>query len=71
MERLRNDTSHSYRIPMSISELRQEKIKEVSVTVCDVVIHPDFFSKIQNDELFNNFLVQVLLQIALDLVGLY
>lgn len=59
MERLRNDTSHSYRIPMSISELRQHDLKGVSTTLCDVVIHPDFFKQIQDDELFSNFLVQV------------
>lgn len=59
MERLRNDTSHSYRVPMSISELRQHDLKGVPATVCDVVIHPDFLTKIQDDELFSNFLVQV------------
>lgn len=60
MKLLRNDTSHSYRIPMSISELRQHDLKGVPTTVCDVVIHPDFFTKIQSDELFSNFLVQVM-----------
>lgn len=59
MELLRMETDHSYRIPMSISELRQHDLKGVPTTVCDVVVHPEFFAKSQAEELFSDFLVQV------------
>lgn len=65
MELLQTDSETSYRVPMSISELRKVKHKEIEPTVCDVAVHPEFFHKVKELELFRDFLIQIIIE-ALD-----
>lgn len=56
------DQPTTYRIPMSISELRNVMLRDTPVQCCDIVIHPQFLIKSQADELFGDFLIQVMIE---------
>lgn len=47
---------------MSISELHQCPHNDTTVQCCDIVIHPKFFVKSQAEELFGDFLIQVMIE---------
>ncbi|XP_017853203.2 PIH1 domain-containing protein 1 isoform X2 [Drosophila busckii] len=50
----------SFRVPMSISELRHTKDRSNnSVEVCDIAINTKFLLKIKKSQLFNNFFLQI------------
>lgn len=60
---LKSPEASSYRVPMSISELRKTADKSgKDATVCDVAIHPDFFKKIQSSNMFHVFFVTVIFE---------
>lgn len=57
---LESSTPGSFRVPMSISELRNTKDRsDNSVEVCDIAINPKFLDKIKRSQLFNNFFLQI------------
>lgn len=57
---LESTTPGSFRVPMSISELRNTKDRSNnSVEVCDIAINPKFLDKIKMSQLFNNFFLQI------------
>ncbi|KAL7741457.1 hypothetical protein ACLKA6_000780 [Drosophila palustris] len=57
---LESTTPGSFRVPMSISELRNTKDRsDNSVEVCDIAINPKFLDKIKRSQLFNNFFLQI------------
>ncbi|XP_034475334.1 PIH1 domain-containing protein 1 isoform X2 [Drosophila innubila] len=57
---LESTTPGSFRVPMSISELRNTKDRsDNSVEVCDIAINPKFLDKIKKSQLFNNFFLQI------------
>ncbi|KAH8378129.1 hypothetical protein KR093_009461 [Drosophila rubida] len=57
---LESSTPGSFRVPMSISEMRNTKDRSNnSVEVCDIAIHPNFLAKIKKSQLFNNFFLQI------------
>ncbi|XP_062121165.1 PIH1 domain-containing protein 1-like [Drosophila sulfurigaster albostrigata] len=57
---LESSTPGSFRVPMSISELRNTKDRsDNSVEVCDIAVHPNFLAKIKKSQLFNNFFLQI------------
>lgn len=58
LEICESEMESSYRVPMSISELRT--INEQ--TVCDVAINPLFFEKIRVEELFRDFLITIIFE---------
>lgn len=62
VEQLQTPDQSTYRIPMSISELRNVDLKGAPVQCCDVVVHPAFLEKSQADELFGDFLIQVMIE---------
>lgn len=47
---------------MSISELRHCDLKNAPVQCCDIVVHPLFLAKSQAEELFGDFLIQVMIE---------
>lgn len=50
----------SFRVPMSISEMRSAKDRSNNtVDVCDIAINPKFLLKIKKSQLFNNFFLQI------------
>ncbi|XP_064537346.1 PIH1 domain-containing protein 1 [Drosophila montana] len=50
----------SFRVPMSISEMRSAKDRSNNtVEVCDIAINPKFLLKIKKSQLFNNFFLQI------------
>ncbi|XP_032595409.1 PIH1 domain-containing protein 1 isoform X2 [Drosophila grimshawi] len=50
----------SFRVPMSISEMRTTKDRsDNSVEVCDIAINPKFLAKTKKSQLFNNFFLQI------------
>lgn len=63
MQILNSEDPSSYRVPMSIGEGRTEPDKSGSpATVYDVAINPDFFSKIEKDDLFQTFFLTVVFE---------
>lgn len=58
LEICESEMESSYRIPMSISELRTIE----KHTVCDVAINPLFFEKIKVEELFRDFLITIIFE---------
>lgn len=57
---LESTTPGSFRVPMSISEIRNTKDRSGnSVEVCDIAINPTFLAKIKKSQLFNNFFLQI------------
>lgn len=57
---LESTTPGSFRVPMSISEIRHTKDRSNnSVEVCDIAINPKFLTKIKKSQLFNNFFLQI------------
>ncbi|XP_069356431.1 PIH1 domain-containing protein 1-like isoform X2 [Maniola hyperantus] len=63
MQILNSDDPSSYRVPMSIGEGRTEQDKSgASATVYDVAINPEFFSKIEKDDLFQTFFLTVVFE---------
>lgn len=59
---LHTETESNYRVPMSISELRQVPHRGVSNTVCDVAVNPAFFKIVRTDPLFSDFLIQIIIE---------
>lgn len=59
---LHTETESNYRVPMSISELRQVQHRGTSTTVCDVAINPTFFKTVRADPLFSDFLIQIIIE---------
>lgn len=59
---LNSPDQSTYRIPMSISELRHCDLKSAPVQCCDVVVHPLFLAKSQAEDLFGDFLIQVMIE---------
>ncbi|CAK1601250.1 unnamed protein product [Parnassius mnemosyne] len=63
MQILSSDDPSSYRVPMSIGEGRTELDKSgAPATVYDVAINPNFFSKIEKDDLFQTFFLTVVFE---------
>lgn len=53
----------SYRVPMSIGEVRAEKDrKQEEAGVCDIAINPKFLEKIENSSLFKNFFMSIVFE---------
>ncbi|XP_071542391.1 PIH1 domain-containing protein 1 isoform X2 [Panulirus ornatus] len=53
---LESDTASDFRVPMSIGQPHQEKDKSGEMCVAyDVIINPEFFSKMYDNPLFHNF----------------
>ncbi|CAH2076089.1 unnamed protein product, partial [Iphiclides podalirius] len=60
---LSSEDPSSYRVPMSIGEGRTELDKSgAPATVYDVAINPQFFSKIEKDDLFQTFFLTVVFE---------
>ncbi|CAH0407075.1 unnamed protein product [Chilo suppressalis] len=63
MQILSSEDPSSYRVPMSIGEGRTEPDKSgAPATVYDVAINPEFFKKIENDDLFRTFFLTVVFE---------
>ncbi|XP_041988372.1 PIH1 domain-containing protein 1-like [Aricia agestis] len=63
MQILNSEDPSSYRVPMSIGEGRTEADKSgAPASVYDVAINPDFFSKIEKDDLFQTFFLTVVFE---------
>ncbi|KAL0880679.1 hypothetical protein ABMA27_001897 [Loxostege sticticalis] len=63
MQILSSEDPSSYRVPMSIGEGRTEQDKSgAPATVYDVAINPDFFKKIEKDDLFRTFFLTVVFE---------
>lgn len=63
MQILSSEDPSSYRVPMSIGEGRTEPDKSgVPATVYDVAINPEFFKKIEKDDLFQTFFLTVVFE---------
>ncbi|XP_060803875.1 PIH1 domain-containing protein 1-like [Amyelois transitella] len=63
MQILSSEDPSSYRVPMSIGEGRIEQDKSgAPATVYDVAINPDFFKKVEKDDLFQTFFLTVVLE---------
>lgn len=65
-EILASETPSTYKIPMSITQLRiiGDKAGKDAI-VCDVAIHTDFFRKIESVTIFRDFLITIIFE-ALD-----
>lgn len=60
---LSSDDPSSYRVPMSIGEGRTEQDKSGAPAVAyDVAVHPEFFKKVEKDELFQTFFLTVVFE---------
>lgn len=60
---LSSEDPSSYRVPMSIGEGRTELDKSgAPATVYDVAINPNFFNKIEKDDLFQTFFLTVVFE---------
>lgn len=65
-----NETPSSYKVPMSISELRQIKDRSSNVaTACDIAINPMFYDRIQKVPLFQNFFLTIVFEAIEDKYG--
>lgn len=63
MQILNSEDPSSYRVPMSIGEGRTEPDKSgAPATVYDVAINPEFYSKIEKDDLFQTFFLTVVFE---------
>ncbi|XP_068632730.1 PIH1 domain-containing protein 1-like [Battus philenor] len=63
MKILNSEDPSSYRVPMSIGEGRTELDKSGSpATVYDVAVNPNFFKKIETDDLFQTFFLTVVFE---------
>lgn len=63
MQILSSEDPSSYRVPMSIGEGRTEPDKSgAPATAYDVAINPEFFKKIEKDELFQTFFLTVVFE---------
>lgn len=63
MQILSSDDPSSYRVPMSLGEGRTEQDKSgAPATVYDVAINPEFFKKIEKDDLFQTFFLTVVFE---------
>ncbi|XP_047019020.1 PIH1 domain-containing protein 1-like [Helicoverpa zea] len=63
MQILSSEDPSTYRVPMSIGEGRTEPDKSgAPATVYDVAINPDFFKKIEKDDLFQTFFLTVVFE---------
>ncbi|KAI5639928.1 pre-RNA processing PIH1/Nop17 domain-containing protein [Phthorimaea operculella] len=63
MQILSSEDPSSYRVPMSIGEGRTEPDKSgAPASVYDVAINPDFFKKIEKDDLFQTFFLTVVFE---------
>lgn len=63
MQILSSEDPSSYRVPMSIGEGRTESDKSgAPATVYDVAINPEFFKKIEKDDLFQTFFLTVVFE---------
>lgn len=65
-EILRSETPSTYKVPMSITELRLTPDKSgKEAVVCDVAVHPAFFRKMEALNTFRDFLINIVFE-ALD-----
>ncbi|XP_047985400.1 PIH1 domain-containing protein 1-like [Leguminivora glycinivorella] len=63
MQILSSEDPSSYRVPMSIGEGRTEPDRSgAPATVYDVAINPEFFKKIEKDDLFQTFFLTVVFE---------
>ncbi|KAI8422501.1 hypothetical protein MSG28_006317 [Choristoneura fumiferana] len=63
MQILSSEDPSSYRVPMSLGEGRTEPDKSgAPATVYDVAINPEFFKKIEKDDLFQTFFLTVVFE---------
>lgn len=63
MQILSSEDPSSYRVPMSIGEGRTEPDKSgAPATVYDVAVNPEFFKKIEKDDLFQTFFLTVVFE---------
>ncbi|CAH2239253.1 jg21889 [Pararge aegeria aegeria] len=63
MQILNSEDPSSYRVPMSIGEGRIEQDKSGAPAMAyDVAINPEFFSKIEKDDLFQTFFLTVVFE---------
>ncbi|XP_066260943.1 PIH1 domain-containing protein 1-like isoform X2 [Euwallacea similis] len=61
------EDSGTFKIPMSIAELRTEKDKNaVDAKVVDIAVHPTFLQKVQTYQNFKHFLIALIFQALLD-----
>lgn len=62
-EILSSETPSTYKIPMSITELRKTDDKSgKEATVCDVAINPQFYRKIIGNIVFRDFLITIIFE---------
>lgn len=55
--------SNTYKVPMSITEIRQTKDKSNQLArVCDIAINPRFYEKIERIELFREFFYTIIVE---------
>lgn len=58
-----NTDSNSYKVPMSITEIRRTKDKSNQLaSVCDIAINPRFYEKIERIELFREFFYTIIVE---------
>lgn len=70
-EIINSDDAATFRVPMSIGDVRFEKDKHgVEAKAVDIAIHPKFLQKIQTYQTFKDFLMALVFQALLDKHGL-
>lgn len=58
-----NTDSNTYKVPMSITEIRQTKDKSNKLArVCDIAINPRFYEKIERIDLFREFFYTIIVE---------
>ncbi|XP_008197333.1 PIH1 domain-containing protein 1 [Tribolium castaneum] len=68
---LNSDDAPNFRVPMSIGEIRNDKDKKgEDAKACDVAIHPTFFKKVEQSQLFKSFFVTIVFEGLKDKYGI-
>lgn len=63
VEILQSETPSEFRVPMSIGEPRTDSDRNGKpATIYDIAIHPTFFKKVENSQLFKQFLLTVVFE---------
>lgn len=58
-----NTDSNTYKVPMSITEIRQTKDKSNNLArVCDIAVNPRFYEKIERIDLFREFFYTIIVE---------
>jgi hypothetical protein len=70
-EILESDEISEFRVPMSIGEVRTEKDKKnEEAKAADVAVHPSFFNKIEQSQLFKSFFITIVFEGLKDKYGI-